>query len=104
MNQNANITDGRVVEPATEVGHYINNERVASTSGRNQPVYNPATGEATKTVALASVEEVNTAVAAAKTAWATWSKTPPAAPRPDTGPVQDDPVGSRRSAGRGHLA
>ncbi len=60
----------------TEIAHFIDNARVAGTSGRSQPVYNPATGEAEKTVALASAEEVDRAVTAAKTAWATWSKTP----------------------------
>ena len=61
----------------TEIGHFIDNARVAGTSGRSQPVFNPATGETEKNVALASTDEVNAAVASAKTAWATWSKTPP---------------------------
>lgn len=61
----------------SEIAHFIDNARVAGTSGRSQPVYNPATGEAEKTVALASTDEVNAAVASAKIAWATWSKTPP---------------------------
>jgi len=60
----------------TEIAHFIDNARVAGTSGRSQPVYNPATGETEKTVALASAGEVDRAVTAAKTAWATWSKTP----------------------------
>lgn len=60
----------------TELAHFINNALVAGTSGRNQPVFNPATGESEKTVALASADEVNTAVAAAKAAWPAWSKTP----------------------------
>ena len=61
----------------TEIAHFIDNARVAGTSGRSQPVYDPATGETEKTVALASVEEVGAAVASAKAAWATWSRTPP---------------------------
>ena len=61
----------------TEIAHFIDNARIAGTSGRSQPVFNPATGEAEKTVALASTDEVNAAVASAKTAWETWSKTPP---------------------------
>ena len=60
----------------TEIAHFIDNARVAGTSGRSQPVFNPATGEAERTVALASTEEVNAAVASAKAAWKTWSKTP----------------------------
>lgn len=60
----------------TEIAHFIDNERVAGTSGRNQPVYNPATGEVSNTVALASTEEVDRAVASALEASKTWSKTP----------------------------
>jgi malonate-semialdehyde dehydrogenase (acetylating)/methylmalonate-semialdehyde dehydrogenase len=60
----------------TEIAHYIDNARVAGTSGRNQPVYNPATGEAEKTVALASTEEVGRAVKAAVAAWPAWARTP----------------------------
>jgi malonate-semialdehyde dehydrogenase (acetylating)/methylmalonate-semialdehyde dehydrogenase len=61
----------------TYISHYIDGTRVVGTSRRSQPVYNPATGEADKTVALASQDEVARAVASAKAAWATWSKTPP---------------------------
>jgi malonate-semialdehyde dehydrogenase (acetylating)/methylmalonate-semialdehyde dehydrogenase len=61
----------------TEVGHYINGRTVASTSGRQQPVYNPATGAVARQVALGSIEEVNTAVAAAKAAFPAWAETPP---------------------------
>ena len=46
----------------TEVGHYINGRSVASTSGRRQAVYNPATGAVARQVALGSVDEVNAAV------------------------------------------
>ncbi|MGB0662104.1 MAG: CoA-acylating methylmalonate-semialdehyde dehydrogenase [Mangrovicoccus sp.] len=60
-----------------EIGHFINNARVAGTSGRSQPVFNPATGESDKAVALASVAEVEAAIAAAKAAWPAWAKTPP---------------------------
>ncbi|ALI55298.1 CoA-acylating methylmalonate-semialdehyde dehydrogenase [Celeribacter marinus] len=61
----------------TEIAHFINNAHVASTSGRSQPVFNPATGESEKTVALATTAEVDAVVAAAKAAWPAWSKTPP---------------------------
>ena len=59
-----------------EIGHFINNARVAGTSGRSQPVYDPATGVSEKTVALASAAEVEAAIAAAAAAWPAWSKTP----------------------------
>lgn len=60
----------------TEIAHFINGLNVAGTSGRSQPVFNPATGTSEKTVALASSAEVDAVVAAAKAAWPEWSKTP----------------------------
>ncbi len=60
-----------------EVGHYINGRAAAGTSGRCQPVYNPATGAVARQVALASSDEVNAAVAAAKAAFPAWADTPP---------------------------
>src|SRR5271170_7426954 len=59
-----------------EIAHFIDNARVAGTSGRSQPVFNPATGGSENTVALASSAEVDRAVAAAVAAWPTWTKTP----------------------------
>lgn len=60
-----------------EIGHFIDNARVSGTSGRSQPVFNPATGESYSNVALASVEEVGRAVASAKNAWPEWANSPP---------------------------
>ncbi len=60
-----------------EIGHYINGRVTGSTSGRRQPVYNPATGAIARELVLASVEEVNAAVAAAKAAFPAWADTPP---------------------------
>ncbi|GAB7549805.1 CoA-acylating methylmalonate-semialdehyde dehydrogenase [Cupriavidus sp. 8B] len=60
-----------------QLGHYINGSRVASGSGRAQDVFNPATGAAARTVALGSVDEVRTAVAAAAAAFPAWADTPP---------------------------
>ena len=59
------------------IQHFINGQLVESTSGRSQPVYNPATGEVTAHVALASVEEVHQAVAAASAAAPAWAATAP---------------------------
>ncbi len=59
-----------------EISHYINNTLVPGTSGRSQDVFNPATGEAEKSVAFASNQDVDAAVAAAKAAWPAWSKMP----------------------------
>jgi malonate-semialdehyde dehydrogenase (acetylating)/methylmalonate-semialdehyde dehydrogenase len=57
------------------VNHWINGRRVASTSGRSGPVYNPATGERAREVDFASVEEVDAAVAAAQQAFPAWRAT-----------------------------
>jgi len=63
--------------PATlgRVSHWINGKIVASTSGKSRPVYNPATGQQTKTVDVASPEELEMAVAAAKAAFPAWRAT-----------------------------
>ncbi len=57
------------------IEHWIDGKVVASTSGRTGPVFNPATGEQTGEVALASVDEVDAAVAAAKAAFPAWRAT-----------------------------
>ncbi len=59
------------------IENLINNQRIASTSGREQPVYNPATGETIDSLGLSTVEEVNAAIDAAAAAFPAWSNTPP---------------------------
>ncbi len=54
------------------IDHWINGERVAGASGHTGPVFNPATGQQQGEVALASVAEVDKAVAVAKETFATW--------------------------------
>jgi malonate-semialdehyde dehydrogenase (acetylating)/methylmalonate-semialdehyde dehydrogenase len=54
------------------IDHWINGQRVAGASGNSGPVFNPATGQQQGTVALASVSEVDQAVATAKEAFASW--------------------------------
>lgn len=61
----------------TEIGHYINGEVFAGTGTSTQDVFNPATGELTGKVDLASVADVDRAVAAAKAAFPAWSNMPP---------------------------
>ncbi len=61
----------------TEVGHFIDGRPVPSTSGRRQPVWNPATGAVARQVALASVDEVAAAVASARAAAPAWADVPP---------------------------
>ena len=60
-----------------EIGHFIAGRTVPGTSGRSQPVFNPATGKVARTVALASAAEVKAAVAAAHAAFPAWADTPP---------------------------
>ncbi|MBU0737606.1 MAG: CoA-acylating methylmalonate-semialdehyde dehydrogenase [Alphaproteobacteria bacterium] len=60
-----------------QVGHFIGGKHVAGTSGRKQPIYNPATGEVQGEVSLASAEELNAAVENAKSAQAKWAATNP---------------------------
>ncbi|MFD6425113.1 CoA-acylating methylmalonate-semialdehyde dehydrogenase [Streptomyces sp. NPDC060198] len=54
------------------VHHWIGGKTVEGTSGEFGPVTDPATGAVTTRVALASAEEVDAAVTAARAAFATW--------------------------------
>ena len=54
------------------IDHWIGGRTIASTSGRHSDVFNPATGEVQAKVGLASVAEVDAAVASAKEAFASW--------------------------------
>ncbi|MFW2381524.1 MAG: CoA-acylating methylmalonate-semialdehyde dehydrogenase [Acidimicrobiales bacterium] len=54
------------------IHHLINGQPVASTSGRHSAIFNPATGEQTAQLGLASVEEVDLAIAAAQAAFEDW--------------------------------
>src|SRR5947199_2901573 len=56
----------------TRIAHWIDGQRVEGTSGRNGPVYNPATGEQSGEVDFATVEEVDAAVQAARRAAVSW--------------------------------
>ncbi|WP_338846465.1 CoA-acylating methylmalonate-semialdehyde dehydrogenase [Massilia sp. W12] len=57
--------------------HFINGKRSAGNSQRQQDVYNPATGAVSGRVLLASDEDVQAAVAAAKQAALSWMETAP---------------------------
>ncbi|HEY4607516.1 MAG TPA: CoA-acylating methylmalonate-semialdehyde dehydrogenase [Acidimicrobiia bacterium] len=54
------------------IPHWIDGKPVPGTSPRTGPVFNPATGEQTAEVALASASDVDTAVRAALAAFDTW--------------------------------
>ncbi|MGY1710459.1 CoA-acylating methylmalonate-semialdehyde dehydrogenase [Geodermatophilus sp. SYSU D00758] len=59
----------------TSIPHWIDGARREGTSGRTTPVTDSATGEVTGEVALASVGEVDAAVAAASAAFPAWRDT-----------------------------
>jgi malonate-semialdehyde dehydrogenase (acetylating)/methylmalonate-semialdehyde dehydrogenase len=56
------------------IGHWIGGKAVDGRSGRTGPVFDPATGEQTGEVDLASVAEVDEAVAAARAAFPAWRR------------------------------
>ena len=56
------------------IDHWIGGKRVPSRSGRSGSVYDPATGDGQAEVGLATVEEVDDAVAAAADAFAAWRR------------------------------
>ena len=60
-----------------ELTHYIDGAHVKGTSGRFSNVMNPATGEVIAKVPLATVEELNDAVARAAAAQVKWAATNP---------------------------
>lgn len=57
--------------------NFINGEVVQSRSGRTSPVFNPATGQQSGTLGLASADDARAAVAAASAAFPAWANTPP---------------------------
>lgn len=60
-----------------QITHFINGRRVAGGSGRHAAVFNPATGEQSGRVPLASEPEVAAAVRSAHAAFPGWAATPP---------------------------
>eukprot|EP01038_Epipyxis_sp_PR26KG_P018190 gene18190-biopygen5383 len=68
MNHDKNVT--------TTIGHLIDGQIVADTA-RTQPVFDPATGLSTTSVALASQATVEAAIASAEAAFPAWRNTPP---------------------------
>ena len=60
----------------TTIGHLINGD-IITEGTRSQDVFNPATGEVSKKVDLASKTTVEEAIAAAQAAFPAWRDTPP---------------------------
>jgi malonate-semialdehyde dehydrogenase (acetylating)/methylmalonate-semialdehyde dehydrogenase len=63
--------------PAGRIEHFIGGRMTPSASGRTQDVFNPATGQVSASVSLASTEEVEAAVASASAAAPGWAETAP---------------------------
>src|ERR1041384_4223115 len=61
----------------SDISHFINGKRVQSASGRSGDVFNPATGEKVRRVAVADAAENDSAVKAAAAAFPGWAATPP---------------------------
>ena len=57
------------------VPHWINGSEVQSKSGRSGEVFDPATGQQTKSVGFANQDEIKGAIEAAKTAFPAWRDT-----------------------------
>jgi len=60
-----------------DVSHFINGQRVEGANGRWGEVFNPATGEHARRVALGGAAEVDRAAKAARAAFPAWAATPP---------------------------
>jgi malonate-semialdehyde dehydrogenase (acetylating) / methylmalonate-semialdehyde dehydrogenase len=63
--------------PPIRIPHYINGQRAYGSDAALAPVFNPASGLQSGTLALADKLDVDAAVAAAKTAFPAWAATPP---------------------------
>jgi malonate-semialdehyde dehydrogenase (acetylating)/methylmalonate-semialdehyde dehydrogenase len=61
----------------SDVQHFINGKHSDGSSGRWGDVFNPATGERARRVAMGGAAEVDQAVKAAATAFPAWAATPP---------------------------
>jgi malonate-semialdehyde dehydrogenase (acetylating)/methylmalonate-semialdehyde dehydrogenase len=60
-----------------QISHYVGSRLVQGGGNRSASVYNPATGEVSAQVALASAEQVRDAVLNAKAAAPRWASTTP---------------------------
>jgi len=70
------MTQDRVGTALHSIGHWIGGRVVAGSSGRTGDVFNPSLGVIASRVALASADEVDAAVRAARAAFAQWAATP----------------------------
>jgi len=59
------------------IEHFVNGKKFLGDSKRTSKVFNPATGEQSAEVKLASTKDMDKAIEVAKTAFTSWSKKPP---------------------------
>ncbi len=59
------------------IEHFVDGKKFSGNSKKTGKVFNPATGEQTSEVRLATVDDLNKAVDVAKKAFGVWSSTPP---------------------------
>jgi malonate-semialdehyde dehydrogenase (acetylating)/methylmalonate-semialdehyde dehydrogenase len=59
------------------IEHFVNGKKFLGDSKRTSKVFNPATGEQSAEVKLASTKDMDKTIEAAKTAFTSWSKKPP---------------------------
>ena len=59
------------------IEHFVNGKKFLGDSKRTSKVFNPATGEQSAEVKLASTKDMDNAIKAAKIAFISWSKKPP---------------------------
>ena len=59
------------------IEHFVEGKSFSGNSKRTGKVFNPATGEQSAEVKLASTKDVNLAIQSAKKAFEPWANTPP---------------------------
>ena len=59
------------------VSHFIDNQLIENKNPRSLDIFNPATGQVSGKVAVATCDEINTAITAARNAFTGWSNTTP---------------------------
>ena len=72
MTQVTERKSGSVGTGLDRIDHWIGGREVAATSGRAGPIFDPAAGRVTREVGFASVDDVDSAVRAARDAFPAW--------------------------------
>src|SRR5882757_5833164 len=70
-------TAPRSAQPASVIHNWIDGQITESLGTRTQPVFNPATGQAVRQLAMGTADDVQRAVDSALRAQSAWADTPP---------------------------